>query len=94
MSQLLWRIALGLVEASRGNYAEGESLLRDAIALQSGEQPETEARTLLALADVLEGAGRNREAAAAVEDAVALFERKGFLAGVALARGRLAQLTA
>ena len=92
-SQIWWRTAMGLVEAERGNIAEAESLLREAVELLTGEQPEVEARTMLALARVLERTGRMGEAAAAVEEAAACYDRKGHLAGARLARARLAELT-
>src|SRR5262249_33954184 len=77
-TQMLWRQVKAQVLARRGEHAEAERLAREAIAI--GER--TDDINSLAGADqdlgeVLMLVGRPKDAAAALEQAAALYERKG-----------------
>jgi hypothetical protein len=75
---MLWRQVRAQVLARRGEHAEAERLAREAVAI--GER--TDSIDLLGdaerdLGEVLVLAGRPEDAAAALEQAAALYERKG-----------------
>jgi tetratricopeptide (TPR) repeat protein len=79
-TQMHWRQVMAQVLARRGEHAEAERLAREAVAI--GEP--TDSIDLLGDADrdlgeVLALAGRPKDAAAALEQAAALYERKGNL---------------
>ena len=73
--------------ASRGSLADAERLAREAIdiAARTGFL-EMHADALLALADTLGSANRPKEARASVEEAIALYARKGNLVAAERAR--------
>ena len=75
---MLWRQVRAQILARRGEHAEAERLAREAVAI--GER--TDSIDLLGdaerdLGEVLVLAGRPEDAAAALEQAAALYERKG-----------------
>jgi class 3 adenylate cyclase/tetratricopeptide (TPR) repeat protein len=74
--------------ARRGRTEEAETLAREGVALAAdSEFVVLHADVLLDLAEVLELAGRDEEAAATAAEAVGLYERKGDVAAAAGARG-------
>jgi class 3 adenylate cyclase/tetratricopeptide (TPR) repeat protein len=89
----LWRQAAALVAAHRGDYAEAERLAREALAwFQKTDSPRSLGDALSDLADVLAAAGKSAEAAAALQEAVELYERKGVIPLARRTRERLAGL--
>jgi tetratricopeptide (TPR) repeat protein len=77
--------------AHRGSSAEAEALARQAsVRASQNDDPDVYATTLVELADALERLGRGEEAAAALEQALQLFEQKGNLVMAERVRGRLA----
>jgi class 3 adenylate cyclase/tetratricopeptide (TPR) repeat protein len=92
-TQMLWRDAQALVEAHRGHHATAERLAREAV--QIGEQTEAlnaQAETYADLGEVLALAGRRKQAAAALEEALARYQAKENLVMAGLVRGRLVAL--
>jgi class 3 adenylate cyclase/tetratricopeptide (TPR) repeat protein len=93
LPQMLWRQVLGKLLARRGELEEGERLAREAVALAAEtDMLNAHADALVDLAEVLAHAGRN--ARAELEQALALYERKGNLVMAERTRSRLAELTA
>jgi DNA-binding SARP family transcriptional activator len=85
-----WRLARARVLALQGELAEAESHARDATALvASTDLLNLRGDVMLVLADVLGEEARSVESAAALGEAVRLYERKGNVAAVALAHSRL-----
>jgi tetratricopeptide (TPR) repeat protein len=85
--------ARGKVLARRGEYHEGERLAREAVALAAEtDMLNVHADALLDLAEVLALAGQ--DARAELEQALALYERKGNLVMEERTRSKLAELTA
>jgi hypothetical protein len=77
-SQFLWRCVRGKVAARRGDVAQGERIVREALGLiLEAEDPDSQATVLLDLAEVLRIGGRDEEASAAAAEAARLFEAKG-----------------
>jgi class 3 adenylate cyclase/tetratricopeptide (TPR) repeat protein len=78
LSQMLWRTALAKVAARRGHAHEAESLAREAVTIGAGtDYIPIRADCLADLAEVLRLAGRADDAAAALDEALALYEQKG-----------------
>jgi DNA-binding SARP family transcriptional activator len=76
------------VLARRGELAEAEALARKAVRLgETSEFLVLHADALTDLAEVVRLAGRESEAASAMEEAVRLYERKGNVAAARKARG-------
>jgi class 3 adenylate cyclase/tetratricopeptide (TPR) repeat protein len=93
LPQMLSRQARGKVLARRGELQEGERLAREAVALaEETDMLNAHADALLDLAEVLGLA--DQDARPELEQAVALYERKGNLVMAERARSRLAELTA
>jgi class 3 adenylate cyclase/tetratricopeptide (TPR) repeat protein len=81
--QVLWRRASARTAARRGEHATAEELCRAAGALADATDfPDLRAGTLVALGDVLGGAGRPEDATAALEAARTLYEQKGNIAAL------------
>jgi class 3 adenylate cyclase len=81
--------------AHRGDFIEAERLAREATAMAARTDfLDDNAKALADLAEVLRLAGRPEEATAALEEVVALYDRKGNVAGVNNARTALAELAA
>jgi tetratricopeptide (TPR) repeat protein len=77
-SQAFGRIALARVRTARGLDDDAVSLAREAVELYAAAQtPDQSGKTWTALAEALRAAGREAEATAAAETAVAFYERKG-----------------
>ena len=77
-AQPRWRAALARVVSSRGDHAQAERIVREAVALlEPLDLLPLKADVHAALGEVLANAGRLDEAAVAVEQAVALYEQKG-----------------
>jgi class 3 adenylate cyclase/tetratricopeptide (TPR) repeat protein len=82
-----------LVDAARGEYAEAEALMHEAVAIvERTDALNFQGYALTDLAEVLRAAGRSREAAAALEQALERYERKQNLAMVTQLRPKLASL--
>jgi predicted ATPase/class 3 adenylate cyclase len=95
ISQILWRSVRGRVLARRGQAAEGEALLREALALvEQTDMLNEQGATLLGLADVLVRAGRVADAREATAKALRRYERKGNVVSAERARAALAALDA
>jgi class 3 adenylate cyclase/tetratricopeptide (TPR) repeat protein len=90
-TQMLWRQARAKVLARRGDYAQAESLAREAVTIgETTEALNDQADTYADLAEVLSLAGRHPEAAAALEEALTRYEQKGNIVMLTRTRGRLA----
>jgi class 3 adenylate cyclase/tetratricopeptide (TPR) repeat protein len=77
-SQIGWRATRGKALARRHDFEQAESLAREAVAIaERTDDLAQRGRALLDLAEVLELAHRNEEAAQLVETALDLFEQKG-----------------
>ena len=93
VTQLLWRTVRAKVLARRGEHAEAERLAREAVALgDETDQLDTQGDAYADLAEVLVLADRPEDAAEALEQALARYERKEDLVKAGRARDRLAAL--
>jgi tetratricopeptide (TPR) repeat protein len=93
LPRMLWRQARAKVLARRGEHEEGVRVAREAVAL--AEETDTlsaHGDALVDLAEVLALAGRDPRAE--LEQALALYERKGNLVMAERARATLLELTA
>jgi tetratricopeptide (TPR) repeat protein len=91
--QMLSRQARGKVLARRGELEEGERLAREAVALaEETDMLNAHADALVDLAEVFELAGQDSRAE--LEQALALYERKGNLVMAERTRSTLMKLTA
>ena len=76
-AQVLWRQAQALVDAASGEYAEAERLAREAVAIaERTDGLNLQGDALCDLAEVLAAAGKPDEADAALQQALARYERK------------------
>ena len=92
-TQMLWRQVKAKTLARRGAHVEAERLAREAVAIANGTDKTDWCATAYAdLAEVLALAGEGEEAAAALERALALYERKGNLVLAERSRTRLNEL--
>jgi ATP/maltotriose-dependent transcriptional regulator MalT len=92
-SQVLWRSARAKVRAARGELAEAEALAREAVGVaERTDLLNTHGDTLVDLGDVIALAGRRAEAAALLEQAAEIFERKGNSASLARVRRSVSAL--
>jgi hypothetical protein len=83
------------VAVRRGDHDVAESLARDAVRLaRETDLLAIQGDALVDLADVLAELGRRSDAAEALAEASALYERKGHTEGAARARARLGELAA
>ena len=95
MMQMLWRQVRAKVLARRGEHTEAEQLAREAIAIgEDTDMLDAQGDTYADLAEVLLLAGKPDEAAAALEQALERYERKGNLVSTQRAQTRLAELRA
>jgi class 3 adenylate cyclase/tetratricopeptide (TPR) repeat protein len=92
-TQMLWRQVRAKVLARRGEYAEAERLAREAVAV-GGETDMLDAQggTYADLGEVLSLAGRPKEAAAALKQALGSYARKGNLVSTQRAQARLIEI--
>jgi tetratricopeptide (TPR) repeat protein len=92
-TQMLWRQARAKVLARRGELAEAERLAREAVAIgEKTDLLDAQGETYSDLAEVLLLAGKPDEEAAALEQALARYERKGNVVMAGRARSRLDEL--
>jgi class 3 adenylate cyclase/tetratricopeptide (TPR) repeat protein len=90
-----WMLTRGKILARRSEFAEGERLVRRGVErLDSTQYLSDRAFSRLDLAEVLRLAGRNDEAATALESAIELFNRKGNIVSARRAGELLAALRA
>jgi tetratricopeptide (TPR) repeat protein len=95
LTQMLWRQVSAKVLARRGEHVEAEQLAREAVAVgQETDMIDAQGDTHADLAEVLLLAGKPDEAATALEQALARYERKGNLVSTQRAQTRLAELQA
>jgi DNA-binding SARP family transcriptional activator len=93
LTQLLWRSVRARILARNGKLAEAEKLSREAMQLaEKTDALNRRAKVLLDRAEVQRLAGRADEAGSAVEQAIALFERKGNVVAARKARAMLTEL--
>jgi tetratricopeptide (TPR) repeat protein len=93
LTQSLWRQVQALVHASRGQYAEAETLARRAVAImERTDALNQQGDALCDLAEVLHAAGQADEAAAPFGQALERYEGKHNFAQAAQVRDRLAAL--
>jgi tetratricopeptide (TPR) repeat protein len=76
--QVAWRQGLALVEAARGRYVQARKVAREAVDLaERSDWLNLHAETLEDLAAVESAAGKIGDASTALDQAIALYERKG-----------------
>ena len=76
--------------ARRGDLAEAERLVRDAVArAENTDFLDLRARATADLGEILRLAGRSADSAAAVEEAIRLYELKGNVAAATTLRGKI-----
>jgi len=93
-TRVLWLSAAGKVDARRSDPAEGLSEAHEAAELAATtDLLNLHGDTLMDLADVLSAVGRDAEAAPVVQEALALYERKGNVVSAARAAEDLARLS-
>jgi len=86
ITQALIREVRARLLSRRGNQAEAERLAREAVGLtERTDMLEAIADAKLNLAGVLQAAGKNSERLQAIEEALALYEQKRHLVGMARA---------
>jgi tetratricopeptide (TPR) repeat protein len=89
-----WRAAKATIVMQRGSLDHAEALAREAARLaERTDRLNLRADALLALAEVLGVAGHESDAARRVEEALALYERKGNSVSADQARARFAGLS-
>jgi tetratricopeptide (TPR) repeat protein len=94
-NEAAWREVRAQVLARRGEHAEAQRLAREAVAICDGtEILDVQGDVYAALAEVLLLAGKADEAAAALEQALERYERKGNVVSAQRTRARLAELEA
>jgi predicted ATPase/class 3 adenylate cyclase len=94
-SQSMWRGVRAKVLARRGEFDEAERLAREGVALREGIDFLTNTPQVWeSLGEVLRLAGRNDEAAQALEEAAKLHERKGNRVSTKRVRKQIASLSA
>ena len=92
-TQMLWRQVKGKVLARRSEHAEAQRLAREAVTIgDDTDLLDPHADAYADLAEVLLLGGRHNEATAALEQALAHFERKGNLVMAGRMRDRLSAL--
>jgi class 3 adenylate cyclase/tetratricopeptide (TPR) repeat protein len=92
-SQGAWRSVRAQALAEQGAVAEAERLAREGVTLlEPTDFLVNRAESHVALADVLRLAGRRKEAAAALEEALHLYQRKGDVVSAAMTRALLDEL--
>ena len=93
LSQMLWRQVRARILARRGQHAKAEELAREAVLLaEETDMLNYHANALADLAEVDVAAGRAEDGSAHLEEALALYERKGNLVAVGRAGRRLEEV--
>jgi tetratricopeptide (TPR) repeat protein len=91
--EMLWRQVNAKVLARRGEHAEAERLAREAVTIcDETDMLDSQGNVYADLAEVLILTGKPDEAAAALEQALARYQRKGNLVSTQRAQTRLAEL--
>ena len=94
-TQIIWRCVEAKVLARRSEHDAADQLVQEALALaETSDFLHSHTDALEDLAEVLELAGRSREAVSALEEAIQLDERKGNVVSAARAREKLERLRA
>jgi tetratricopeptide (TPR) repeat protein len=92
-TQMLWRQARAKVLARRGEDEQAERLAREAVAIgEATDNLDHQGDTYVDLGEVLRLVGRPDEAAAALEQALARYHRKGNLVSTQRVQTQLAEL--
>jgi tetratricopeptide (TPR) repeat protein len=92
-TQMLWRQVRGKVLARRGEHAEAQRLAREAVTIgDDTDLLDEQGATYADLGEVLLLAGKLDEAAAALEQALERYDRKGNLVMAGRVRDRLSAL--
>jgi tetratricopeptide (TPR) repeat protein len=92
-TQVLSFCVRAMVAARRGSFEDAERMAREAIAMiDQGDFINDQADARIALAEVLQLAGRVPEAAEAIQEALARYRTKGNVTQAAMAESRLAEL--
>jgi tetratricopeptide (TPR) repeat protein len=92
-TEMLWRQVRAKLHARRGEHAEGERLARAAVAIcEETDMLDAQGDVYSDLADVLRLTGKPDDAAAALEQALERYERKGNVVSAQRTRERLAEL--
>jgi len=92
-TQMLWRQVRAKVLARRGERVEAERLAREAVAVcEATDMLNAQGDVYGDLAEVLSVAGKPDEAAAALEQALGCYERKGNLVSTQRTRTRLTEV--
>jgi tetratricopeptide (TPR) repeat protein len=92
-TEMLWRQVRAKVHARRGEHADAERLAREAVAIcDETELLDQQGDAYADLAEVLLLTGKPDEAAAALEQALERYERKGNLVSAQRAQTRLTEL--
>ncbi|MFN2470763.1 MAG: AAA family ATPase [Gaiellaceae bacterium] len=93
LTQMLWRQVRAKVLARRGECAEAERRAREAVAIaEDSDWLDGQGDVYADLAEVLSLADRPKQAAEALEQALARYERKGSVVKAQRAQTRLAEL--
>jgi predicted ATPase/class 3 adenylate cyclase len=91
-SQVLRKIVRARVLGRRGQLEEAHRLARESVAIaEATDFLQLRARAFLALGEILRVAGKGREARTAIDEAIRLFDQKGYSVGVQQARQLLEQ---
>jgi predicted ATPase/class 3 adenylate cyclase len=92
-AQMLWRFVRAKLLTQKGEVAGAEALAGEAVDLaRATDSQQAQADSLIVLAGVLQAGGRAADAAAALEEAIGLYELKGSVAFAAEARASLESL--
>jgi ATP/maltotriose-dependent transcriptional regulator MalT len=90
VSQVVWRSAAGKALAGLGDRAESSRLAHEAVVIAEGTDAiDLHGDALMDLAEVLRRTGEPEGGAAAVSQALGLYERKGNLVSAARARAAI-----
>ena len=94
-TQMLWRQVRAKVHARCGQRDEAERLAREAVAIsEDTDLLNEQAKVYADLGEVLSLVGRSDEAVAALEEALARYERKGNLVSTERTKKRIAEIRA
>jgi DNA-binding SARP family transcriptional activator len=89
-AQMMWRPIRARLHARRGDFVIAEQLAREAVKLaEASDDLNRRAKAQRDLGEVLHLAGDDDESRRAIERALDLYEKKGNLVGVAMARSQL-----
>jgi len=93
LTQALWRGTEALIRSHRGDHEEAVRLAREAVDfIGRSDSPANQGYCLSILGEVLEAAGRRKEAAAAWQEALDRYEHKQVIPAARRVRARLAAL--